>query len=226
MMTFEKEKQSGSSMVEMLGYLAIFVLLAGMVYIGYAAANRRIKIDRTVNAVNDVIQDVRTGFGAKRFYSVLGGGADFVDSLIQNDIVSAKLCINLNCTDKTKKSSCTCSDKADGVSVLTHPLGGRMKIILVDPVPGLTNSYRQFAVELLDIDEKTCFPLVSQNWNGSGETVNVIESLAIDDNPKYTDAGGNEKSGFTKFPVNLGDAKTLCGKNESAGNHKLTFTVR
>ena len=221
----EHEKQKGSSMVEMLGYLAIFALLAAGVYAGYGAASRRIKIDRTVNAVNDVIQDIRTGFGAKRFYSVLGGGTDFVDSLIQNDIVSAKLCVNLTCTDKTKVSTCTCGDKVDNVSVLTHPLGGKMKITLVDPVPGLTNSYRQFAVELLDITRVTCFPLASQNWNGSGETVNVIESLAIDDNPKYTDAEGKEKSGFIKFPLNLSDVNAYCS-NKVEGNHKLTFTVR
>ncbi len=219
------KKQNGSTMVEMLGYLAIFALLAAGVYAGYSAASRRIKIDRTVNAVNDVIQDIRTGFGAKRFYSVLGGGDDFVNSLIQNDIVSSKLCVNLNCTDGNKTSSCTCNDKVDGVAVLTHPLGGKMRITLTDPVAGLTNSYRKFVVELLNINRVTCFPLASQNWNGSGETVNVIESLAIDGKPEGDEAN-KKPAGFTKFPLNLSDVNDYCSGKVGDEGHTLTFTVR
>ena len=218
------EKQSGSTMVEMLGYLAIFALLAAGIYAGYGAASRRIKVDRTVNAVNDVIQDIRTGFGAKRFYSILGSGTtDFVDSLIQNDIVSYKLCVNLNCGTEVP-SSCTCNDKVDNVAVLTHPLGGKMKITLADPVSGVTNAYRKFVVELLDITRVTCFPLASQNWNGSGETVNVIESLAIDGKPESNDE--KKPAGFTKFPLNLSDVSDYCNTKTESGTHVLTFTVR
>lgn len=219
----EYKKQNGSTMVEMLGYLAIFALLAAGVYAGYSAASRRIKVDRTVNAVNDVIQDVRTGFGAKRFYSVLGKGTDFVDSLIQNDIVSYKLCVNLNCSGEIP-SSCTCNDKVDGVSVLSHPLGGKMKITLTDPVDGVANAYRKFVVELLNINRVTCFPLASQNWNGSGETVNVIESLAIDGKPEG-DEDEKKPAGFTKFPLNLSDVRDYCNAKVTDG-HVLTFTVR
>lgn len=70
----EKNEQTGRSMVEMLGVLAIIGVLSVGGIAGYSKAMTKFKITKTMDQVSMMVANIRTLYSGQRNYSGLATG--------------------------------------------------------------------------------------------------------------------------------------------------------
>ena len=143
-----KVSQSGRSMIEMLGVLAIIGVLSVGGLAVFAQAMQKYKVHRVTSQVIDTIQQVR------KFYS----GAHVYDNL---EVYTHKPALNL-----------TAFDYESGNDELKHAMDGLVSVR--ECSRAAANDNEAFCIVLSNINRKTCADLLAANWYGNMVAIGVI----------------------------------------------------
>ncbi len=197
-----KTNESGRSMIEMLGVLAIIGVLSVGGIAGYSKAMMQYKINKTADQITQIVGNVRTLFGSQKTYAALGTGG------IQTSLVKKAHLV----PDEMWNAAGTALENAFGGSVAIT--SGRKKA---------ENDNKAFGIVLAGIPEDACMALATYDW-GSGSSSGLI-SIGVNDATVYTmtttvGCAGSSAAGkaigcpngatvTVPMPVNI--AATACG---------------
>ncbi|MBR1916103.1 MAG: hypothetical protein IJ830_06695 [Alphaproteobacteria bacterium] len=186
-----KNNQSGRSMVEMLGVLAIIGVLSAGGLAGYSKAMFKHKLNSTMDQITMLVTNIRTMYGTQGNYANLG-----------TDVVS------LGIVPAVMGST---------PSSLTNPFKGGVKIMEVDaktPAAGITG----FIVAYDGLPQEACIALATADF-GSGAGSGFIgvnlsnkkaSAIAAADATTYI---GNNEGKAMSMDGALGDSGCADGEN-------------
>ncbi len=157
MKNFEIKNQNGRSMIEMLGVLAIIGVLSVGGIAGYSKAMTKYRINKTIEQVSQISQNIRTFFAPQRDFSGLDSTTEDGKKLIQK----AKLI-----PDEMLEF------ENGAIKQINNAFGGtvRMRTIVEDfIVQGQTQTNRiyhrdNYYLYFSGIPQESCIDLLSQNW--------------------------------------------------------------
>lgn len=205
----QKNLESGRSMIEMLGVLAIIGVLSVGGIAGYSKAMLKYKVNKTVDEITQISSNVRIAFGNQRNYSGLNR-ADVVNAygLVPQEFYNERKNGNESNTyqtpwgdDAVLKQSKRASNELEGKE-------------------------RAFIIEFPNMPAAACAELVLLDWgsaSGSGlvamgiNNTNTATSLDAVYDADYTTIGSDGKIRMPGaeegkgFPITPTEAITLCG---------------
>ena len=227
-----KNTQSGRSMIEMLGVLAIIGVLSVGGIAGYSKAMMKFKVNKTVDQVTQIATNIRTLFGGQRDYSKLTDQVIIKGLLMPDEMMtSASTAANISAAGTYAKPY---YENAWGMPVLVT--GGQSK---VRNASGSGNSAvasdgKAFIITYTDVPIEACLELAVMDWgsssgsglvafsvSGNGATIGDTEikgattitclNNSAPQTSKLVCANANAQSG--RVPMNPADAAVLCSIN-------------
>ena len=142
-----KKTQSGRSMIEMLGVLAIIGVLSVGGIAGYTKAMTKYKINKTIDQVTQLAQNIRAYYATQKNYSSLG-------------------------SEVMKKAHLAPDEMYNSAGGLESPFGGG---VYVHSWSKYINSddRKAFVIRMFDVPEEACVELLTQDW-GVGSSSGLI----------------------------------------------------
>ena len=189
-------QQSGRSMIEMLGVLAIIGVLSVGGIAGYSQAMSKFKVTKTSDQIQTMVTNIRTLFASQKNYaSVKTGSAASQSQLLYSvGILTDEMC----------------------------PGGGNACTTPVNPYAGsitLTGSgtnNKLFSVSYAGLTADACVRLATQDW---GDASSGLVSIKVEGGTavtKYTNVAGD-------LPMTLAVASGGCGISGSSSVFTLTY---
>ena len=188
-----KNNQTGRSMVEMLGVLAIIGVLSAGGLAGYSKAMFKHKMNTTMDQLTMLVTNIRTLYGTQDNYNGLKNS-----QAVALGIVPASM----------QKGS---------ASSLTNPFKGSVVIAPAAVKSGLTAS--GFTIQYNDLPREACISLATADW-GSGAGSGFIGAMAgsIYTAKTVADTSGNATNKGEGNPLSLSDATnaSACASDQSS----------
>ena len=190
-----KSVQSGRSMIEMLGVLAIIGVLSVGGIAGYSKAMTKYRINKTIEQITLTAGNVRAFFAPQKNY--IG-----VYCSSHND----GTCDASGCQGQSDGDGCPIVKKAkifpdemitvtDGkIMSITNPFGGGVVLGPTGKSP-VGEDYKAFYIDLHNIPEEACIELATYDWTVAGADIIGWE---------YADIT------YTKVPLDLETAVKQC----------------
>ena len=181
MRNFEiKNNESGRSMIEMLGVLAIIGVLSVGGIAGYSKAMMKYRINKSIEQISLISQNVRSFFASQRNYAGLYSVID-VNSNGLSLIKKAKLV-----PDEMIDENNSIKDNDLGAThPIFNPFGGG--VVLWNDKYGKTaedcggndalclESIKYFQIIYFRLPQEACVELATQDWGGSAMGLQVME---------------------------------------------------
>ncbi len=148
--------QSGRSMIEMLGVLAIIGVLSVGGIAGYSKAMMKFKINKTIDQVSQIVANTRTLYARQRNYKSLGESEGSTNH---------KVVYKANLAPKEM------FEDGSGSYAMTNPFGGDVKIS-----SGHKNNWldhKAFVIGYYGLPDEACIELATQDW-GDGTNSGLI----------------------------------------------------
>ncbi len=206
-----KSVQSGRSMIEMLGVLAIIGVLSVGGIAGYSKAMNKYRINKAIEQITLISGNIRTFFGRQKITNI---GAECY--YVNNNIYTTIALRNDGCP-AFKKAKIIPDEMltldADGkITAITGAFGERVEIKQYDSGDGNTS------IEYyIGANEEACIELATYDWRSVN--INYIGVLSNGD--------GSKSSRFSSLPVPIDSAVTACDKIISTGvSVRLKFTIK
>jgi len=200
-------QESGRSMIEMLGVLAIIGVLSVGGIAGYSQAMNKFKVSKTTDQIQTLITNIRTLTASQKNY-------DLVDqpALLQKmGALTDEMCSSTDCT----------------ASTMLNPYGGAIKMASLNTASG---SKKAFYVSYQDLPASACVSLATQSWgDASSGLVTLVASataptsFAISNTSSAGTMSTADKGGNFGMPMFLSSASSGCG---SASTSAVTFYYR
>ena len=149
--------ETGRSMVEMLGVLAIIGVLSVGGIAGYSKAMSKYKINKTTDQVSMLVANIRTLFSSQGDYEDLNNAKAIEFGVVQEDMYDAE-------------SSSDEIENAFGGTVFIYASGGRK-----------ANDDEAFMIVYSGLPKEACITLATGDW-GSGESSGLIGIAAAGEN--------------------------------------------
>ena len=199
--------QSGRSMIEMLGVLAIIGVLSVGGIAGYSKAMMKYRINKTIEQITLIAGNVRAFWGPQKNYiGVHCNGNEKVDGTCHASGCSGDSGVNAQGNPTTAYNGCPIVKKAkifpdemitvtDGkIMSITNPFGGGVGLYAADKSKDGDNQAFSIGYRIGD-NEEICIELLTHDWSNAG--ANLIGF------------GGNDMY-WLNVPVSIDDAATLC----------------
>ena len=186
-----KNAQSGRSMIEMLGVLAIIGVLSVGGIAGYSKAMMKYRINKTIEQITLIAGNIRAFWGSQKNYVGVYCNCD-----------------NGSCIGQSSDDDCPIHKKAkifpddmitvtDGkITSITNPFGGGVVLHADDKAQNRDNQAFRIEYDIGD-NEEACIELLSQDWKTAGVSFMMLS------NPMYV---------FETIPVSLDNAADVCSK--------------
>ena len=195
-------QESGRSMIEMLGVLAIIGVLSVGGIAGYSQAMNKFKVSKATDQIQTMVQNIRTLYAGQKTYSGLAASAAGNALLYSAGVFTDEIC-------------------PDGASCSTamNPYGGTISVASVNDENNKTN--RAFAVLYAGLPPAACVSLASQNW---GDSTSGLIAVTATSGTGYSIAAKAPDSGATTavaktegdVPMSLAKATAGCGSSGSS----------
>ena len=202
-----KNAQSGRSMIEMLGVLAIIGVLSVGGIAGYSKAMQKYRVNKAIEQITLIAGNVRAFWGPQKNY--IG--------------VRCCSCRADGCTGQTFKDGCPIIKKAKILpdEMITLDSTGKLITSITNPFGGVVELYTEnkttdndnqaFSIRYqLDGNIEACIELLTHDWTNAGASIVGTSS----DNVFYV-----------RPPVNLDDAITMCEDDPALINIDFRFDV-
>ena len=145
MTILSKNNQTGRSMVEMLGVLAIIGVLSVGGISGYSKAMAKFKLTKAQDQISMLLMNIRTAFATSPNYAGLNNSAAIEYNIAPGDMVP---------------------DVDDNIN---HAFGGAVTIMAADSGGGdNTTSGQYFYIQLDKLGREACVSLASSDWGTDG----------------------------------------------------------
>ena len=152
----KKSTQSGRSMIEMLGVLAIVGVLSVGGIAGYSKAMTKFKINKSIDQISHIVANIRTLYAQQTTYAGLNTANAIKMGVIPNEMGTG--------------------------TTLTNPFNGE---VFIYPGNGDTYSSNEhndlFSISYGGLDVETCIALASYNWGDSNSTGLITISIATNE---------------------------------------------
>ena len=203
MNNYKYEEQSGRSMIEMLGVLAIIGVLSVGGIAGYSKAMNKFKTNKVADNVAMIVTNIRTLYAQQRNYNGLTG-----ETAVQMGVVPDELG-----TDGSNLSNAFLGS----VKIGTASVG---KLDHDD-----TGAGRGFYLTMNGLTKEACVTLASNDW-GSGYSAGYVGmTVAGEDQDDYSttftvdcDAASAEKWCASKGPMQVSEAATGCSNTGNSNS--------
>lgn len=207
--------ESGRSMVEMLGVLAIIGVLSVGGIAGYSKAMSKYKVNKTIDQVTTLVANIRTTFASQSKYGT-SASDDFNNAkaveygVLPNDMYT----------------------KTGDTVTVTNPYAGGVTI--ASSAATANNDYSAFTITYEAVPKDACRTILTSDWGsdlGSGliavasATAESGDITAPDVSEVYVGGTGeNESDGGVigvpggsaqSLPLTLSEAVTACGENNT-----------
>ncbi len=200
-------QESGRSMIEMLGVLAIVGVLSVGGIAGYTQAMNKFKVTKATDQIQTLFQNIRTLTASQRNMD-----------LVNTPTLMHKL--GALTDEMCQTSTCTSSN-------MVNPYGGS---ILMGTYDG--SAKKKIYITYNDLPSSACVSLATQSWGDSASGLDAIEvknaaaaAYSATVYPTSSTAAGdfvmNTKT--DENPISLSDASTGCG---DTGTSSITFFLR
>lgn len=202
---YRTSEQSGRSMVEMLGVLAIIGVLSIGGVAGYSKAMAKYKINKTLDQVSLLITSVRTAYGNQNSYRGLNTEYAIMAEMVGNDM--------------TLGSESTIQNAYQGsVTISALDAAGKECTAVTD------GTYcPMFGVIFNKVDKLACATIASSDWGGSASSGLYAIQISTEDqdfSADLADADGTHTWASAdqakKLPVDYAQALTECTGGLSA----------
>ena len=211
-MTMIKTNESGRSMIEMLGVLAIIGVLSVGGIAGYSKAMNKFKTNKVADNVSMLVANIKTLYAQQNSYNGLDVNSAISMGVVPDELVSARP--NNNGTG----------------GALTNAYNGNVYIKAASSNGGTTSDDLAFYIIFTGLSKEACITLATNDWGSSFSSglIGMQAKSGTGSNAAHTDAdvtdikmgcdGGT--SGIAcagkSVPMDVGDAATACACN--AGN--------
>ena len=189
-----KSVQSGRSMIEMLGVLAIIGVLSVGGIAGYSKAMTKYRINKTIEQITLIAGNVRAFWGPQKNYE--GVRCD---------------CTSAGCGGQSNGDGCPIVKKAKifpdemitinaagKITSITNPFGGGVALLTADKAKSGDNKAFRIHYDIGD-NMEACIEIVTHDWTNAG--VKAIYTMG--------NVGGNM---YLKTPVDIAIAPDFCGR--------------
>ena len=187
--------QSGRSMIEMLGVLAIIGVLSVGGIAGYSKAMMKFKINKTIDQISQIVANTRTLYARQKNYGNLSGKILYKANLAPKEMF----------------------DDGSGSYSMTNPFGGHVTVKAATKNKSAYDN-KAFIVSFYDIPEEACIELATQDWGSDTSSGLIAISAAANGLSSYIEAsvGINDCQGGTTY-LNYGGLAYACpgGSNVS-----------
>lgn len=182
-----KNEQSGRSMVEMLGVLAIIGVLSVGGISGYSKAMAKFKLTKAQDQLTMMIMNIRTAFATSPGYVKLATANAAGWGLVSNEM-------------------------DDGNGGLIHAFGGAATVQAVNGADNTPNG--AFAIRFDGLAREACVSLASSDWGADGLVGLAVNGTTINNIPAANTAANAFAAGTlvspAALPLSYADARTGC----------------
>lgn len=189
-----KNEQSGRSMVEMLGVLAIIGVLSIGGISGYSKAMAKYRINKTLDQISTLVMNIRTLYASAVNYAGLNNGVAVQMGIIPRDMLQAA----------------RGSTVASGINII-NVYGGQIKL-----TAGGTDN-RNFYVTYSGLPMEACVSIATADWGsqaGSG-----LQSIGVGASKSGKDEGESLTTHeIDTLPLSLSVAAANCSGSGDNGN--------
>ncbi|MBR1777896.1 MAG: hypothetical protein IJ752_04850 [Alphaproteobacteria bacterium] len=207
------QQESGRSMIEMLGVLAIIGVLSVGGIAGYSQAMNKFKVSKTTDQIQTMVQNIRTLFASQKNYDGLDSATN------QTMLYSSGIFSDENCPDGS-----SCSNPM-------NPYGG---LIVVQTVKDdNSRSKRAFTLVYNGLPADACVRLATQGWGDASsgliavQAKNAAVATVESDSSIPQEASGSGNSvvytSTGNVPMSLSKASTGCGASGNSSAVALYF---
>ena len=201
--------QSGRSMIEMLGVLAIIGVLSVGGIAGYSKAMMKYRTNKTIEQITLIAGNVRTFFAPQKSYNGLGSSSATGYQLLKKaNLVPDEMWVSVNMLSITFD--------------LSHPFGGGFGISSTPKIENevcyndtICNS-GAFSLLLVYIPVEACIDIITQDWS----ELNVTE-ISVDNTNHMVE--GDETMYALATPIDIATATKVCHSDDGLVNMSLDF---
>ena len=198
-----KKLESGRSMIEMLGVLAIIGVLSVGGIAGYSKAMNKFKTNKVADNVSMLVANIKTLYAQQNTYTGLSNLSAVQMGVVPDELVDSK----------------TESSGAITAVSLKNSFNGDVIITSSDSTGA--NDGKAFIIEFDSLSKEACITLATNDW-GSGYSSGLI-ALQVNNVARVKDtsegaAEGATKSTNTLSGVYIGDDGTACPSSGSCSN--------
>ena len=202
-MTMIKTNESGRSMIEMLGVLAIIGVLSVGGIAGYSKAMNKFKTNKVADNVSMLVANIKTLYAQQNSYEGLDVDSAISMGVVPDELVSARP-----------------NDSGTG-GALTNAYNGS---VYISAAPSGAGDNAAFYIVFDGLSKEACISLATNDW-GSSYSSGLIGMQATAEEHGNADVeaivmgcdGGDGIACAGKsMPMDVGDAATACACN--AGN--------
>ncbi|MBQ8670952.1 MAG: type II secretion system protein [Alphaproteobacteria bacterium] len=220
-----KSVQSGRSMIEMLGVLAIIGVLSVGGIAGYSKAMMKYRINKTIEQISLIAGNVRAFWGPQKNYIGVTCWSNAINGTCDSSGCKGASGVDARGKPTIAYNGCPIVKKAkifpdemitvtDGkIMSITNPFGSGVWLVptsksYVDEDNKEDN--KAFFIELHNIPEEACIELATYNWSNIAS--NTILWISPDDGTDY----------YAKAPLNVDEAIKACTEPEAS---RISFSV-
>lgn len=183
MRKFMNSEQSGRSMVEMLGVLAIIGVLSVGGISGYSKAMAKFKMSKAMDQMSMLVANIRTTYASMATYSGLGTVVARSYGLASRDMFGP--------------------DSKTANRALVNAFGGN---VFVDAISNNGIAATGFAIVYNGLDREACMGLATADWGSAG-----LIGMTISNTDSASATASTEADITTaNMPVNLATASASC----------------
>ena len=192
-MKFNHTQESGRSMVEMLGVLAIVGVLSVGGIAGYSQAMAKFKVTKAMDQVQTIITNMRTLYASSRMYSkITAAQANSVGLLTTETFQGGEATTGIN------------------------PFGGEIIFDIGNTITGQANKSRTFTIQYNKLTPEACVKIATADW-GADESSGLV-SIRVGNVANTGTTHKWKSSGETTnlLPVDTTSAISECGSQSTA----------
>ena len=205
-----KNAQSGRSMIEMLGVLAIIGVLSVGGIAGYSKAMQKYRINKTIEQITLIAGNVRTFFAGQGNYAGLNTNDDTGKAIVKKAKLVPDEMLELNENGSIKQ--------------INNAFGGEVGLRHNDWL-----GHDGFYIAIGSLPQQACIEIVTQDWKSVSSVKAIIISsygavgyyamtkgVSVTQCPDYDNIFCSD-SETRAIPLNIDQATTVCSDNIGIG---------
>lgn len=179
--------QSGRSMIEMLGVLAIIGVLSVGGISGYSKAMAKYKVNKALDQISMLIMNIRTLYANQSTYEGL----------------SEETAVTFELVTQEMAGSTTIGSTPTGAVALQNPFGGSVTIDSETP-------FNTFKITYNGLDSQSCVAIASSDWGGSASS--GLDNIKVGTKTFKWSAGADDGT----LPITISGAASACGSTTNS----------
>jgi Tfp pilus assembly protein PilE len=204
--------ESGRSMVEMLGVLAIIGVLSVGGIAGYSKAMNKYKINKTTDQLSMLVANIRTLYSSQGNYKGLTNATAVQYGVVPGDMYTATV---QNGTQE-KYTAGTMKNAFNGaVTIIASPARGTQASGTgADAVAGTNSGDEAFIIEYAGLSNEACITIATGDW-GSGQAsglLGIAAGAGTATSDTLGDVGGYLSTVYTTAATDNTDIAATAGK--------------